>query len=662
MNKVFLALCFAFMASIPSHSQDNGIAFGNINTNSFSVNSKLIDDETNAIVLYEFADMYFDTEETFELIIDYHVIIKVLKPEGLKEADISIPLYKNEKAKEKVQQIRAASYTLNAGSINKQSLERKNIYIEDPLKFSEEYKFSIPGVKPGSIIEYQYKLQTPFILNLKTWYFQSHLPKIKSSFIAKIPGNYLYNVSMRGAKELSVNESKIIEDCVILADMGYSGKTGASCLYMHLGMENIPAFKEELYMTSKENFLSSVRFELYQINKFSGGVDKISKSWKDVDDELRTSKDFGLQLKRSRNFFKNLESFKINITKDTLQLAKEIYEKIYTHFNWNDTYGFNAEYGIEKAFEKKTGNVADINLALIAALRDNGIQANPIILATRSRGFVTELYPVLSDFNYVIARVSFGGKTYLLDATSKLPFGIIPLRCLNGKGRVITEKNDSFWEELKPNAKYKSTYSFRFLLNDKSSLNTFATNHFEGYLAIIEKEKRKEFQNLEDYKKEKFKDVADLSINTFEEKNLDNTEPSYSIQYEATSNLGHEESDMVYFNPFLLSESWENPFKLKEREFPVDYGALIDQTEIISFEFPENFTLESYPNRQAKTLPNNGGKMVFECQPQGNKINITFKFLINKPVFNSTEYFYLKELYNTILDLRNTPIVLKRKV
>jgi hypothetical protein len=71
--------------------------------------------------------------------------------------------------------------------------------------------------------------------------------------------------------------------------------------------------------------------------------------------------------------------------------------------------------------------------------------------------------------------------------------------------------------------------------------------------------------------------------------------------------------------------------------------------------------LDTTPQRVAKSLPNNGGIVIFESNVLNNKMNITFKFSINRTTYNNAEYFYLKEFYNTVLDLRNTPIVLKRK-
>ncbi|MCU0383917.1 MAG: DUF3857 domain-containing protein [Cyclobacteriaceae bacterium] len=657
------ALFFSFVLlsiSVLGFTQNTGIDFGKISVASFNVQSELIDPETPAIVLYEYADIYFDTEDTYQLMYEYHTIIKILKPEGLSEADVSIPIYKNEKAKEKINWLRAASYTLADGQIREQSISKKDIFIEDPYKYTDEHKFSIPGASVGSIIEYRYSMQTPFILNLKTWYFQNHLPKIKSGFTAKIPGNYLYNIALRGYLKLTTEETKIENDCVRIADYGLSGKTGANCLVIHYEIETVPAFKEEAYMTSKENFLSAIRFELTQINRFNGSVDKLSKSWKDVESELITDKNFGIQLKKGTDFFKKNVKLKA-VENDSLEAAKFIYDKIATHFTWNNTYGYTCEFGIEKAYQKSAGNIGDINLALVAALRANNFKADPMLLSTRSSGIVTELYPVLSEFNYVVAKLQLGGKFFLIDASSKLPFGILPVKCLNGKGRVIPDKNSSYWQEIKTSTKFKTLKSIQFSLDENQFIHANGNFKYEGYKALEERSKRNKQTSLKDYQLQLFKNFEHTEVLTFEEKDTNQDDLPYSYNFKLKILPATENSDIIYFDLFMLSEKWINPFKLQERNYPVDFGAPMEETMVISLEWPETFILESAPKRVGKSLPNNGGIFLYDSNIINNKLNITFRFLINKTTFSSEEYFYLKEFYNTVLDLRNTPIVLKRK-
>jgi len=661
MKTIKYSLFILLVAPSFLFAQNKGIAFGSVKKSDFAFQSPLVDEGTPAIVLYEFGEYFFDFEQTGDLLFEYHVIIKILKTEGLENANVSIPLYKNEKgSKETIEWLNAASYTMVNGELKKKNVEKKNIHIEEPGLFRQVYEFPIPGVAVGSIIEYKYRLKTPFFNNLKTWYYQSEIPKVKSEFHAKIPGNYIYNVTLRGTLPLTTDFSDIDEDCVVISEGGYGQKTAASCAIMQYGIENIPAFKEEAYMTSRENYLSSIWFELAQINHFSGKKDILTKTWKAVEEELRTNKDFGGELRRGERFFRdaNLLPF---VADDTLKQIQKTYLFIRNHYMWNNIFYIYAYIGVEKSFEKKSGSVGDINLALVAALRSQKIKADPLILRTRERGVVTDLHPVLSDFNYVIARVESQGKVYLLDASSQNAFPLLPMRCLNGKGRVIPNEGISYWEELKPAGKFKTTSSFNFVMAENTDVVVDAMNRYEGYESVSKRSQRNEYTDVAEFKNYLFKNLPDHEVLSFDERDQDDYLLPYSNSYKLKFSLQAQAENVLYINPFMLDEEMRNPFTLKERNYPIDYGAPIEETKVISLQFPENFVVESLPKSMGKSLPDNGGRILFDCQIQGNKINVTFKFQINKTLFSPQEYFYLKEFYNTVVDIRNTPIVLKRK-
>ncbi len=70
---------------------------------------------------------------------------------------------------------------------------------------------------------------------------------------------------------------------------------------------------------------------------------------------------------------------------------------------------------------------------------------------------------MINKFNYVIAHVSMDGKDYLLDATDPfLPATMLPVRCLNGEGRLINKK-DQRWISLNPVKKQPHFQAFLLL-------------------------------------------------------------------------------------------------------------------------------------------------------------------------------------------------------
>ena len=263
-------------------------------------------------------------------------------------------------------------------------------------------------------------------------------------------------------------------------------------------MSNVPAFIEEDYMTAASNFKSAIYFELSEYNDH-GIKHKVTKEWKDVDHELKTHENFGVQLKK-KNFFEDKLEPVIAGKNTTLDKAKAIYSYIKSWNKRNNYYGKYSDDGLKKAFEKRSGNVGDINLALVTAMNSAGISAEPIILSTRSNGQVNQLFPVLSDFNYVICQVTLDETTYLLDATDPLlPFGLLPLRCINDKGRLMSFDKPSAWVDLKASQKEAQTITFDLEMDETGKIKGKMIIHSAGYEAYNKRLQIIKFNSIDEY-------------------------------------------------------------------------------------------------------------------------------------------------------------------
>jgi transglutaminase-like putative cysteine protease len=466
------------------NAQENGFRYGQATYRELEMKRYEPDTAAAALVLDEFGEAFINDD--FNMQFSYHARIKILKTQGLKQGNFEILLRKSEGRLEKIIAVKGSSFNIENGSMRESKLETRSIYSEDYNKFYNIQKFAIPNVRVGSVIEVFYTLESPFIFNFHPWEFQSDIPKLKSEYWCLIPGIYHYNISLRGFLKLSRNESELVRACFTPA-----GRS-ADCARMRYGMKDVPAFREEEYMTARSNFLSAISFELSQINYFDGRKDKITKEWKDADAELRQHSEFGVQLKRGKDILdRNIEQI-ISGETDELAKAQKIYDFIKGWYRWNKVYGKYSELGIKKAFEARTGNVGDINLSLIAALKYAGIPVEPVLLSTRENGLATELYPVLSEFNYVIARATIANKPYFLDATDPFhPFGLLPERCLNGKGRVLGD-SQSYWQDLIP-AERERTISVVNLSLTADGMSGSVQYTYSGYAAVKERKKIAEF-------------------------------------------------------------------------------------------------------------------------------------------------------------------------
>ena len=108
------------------------------------------------------------------MITKYHAKKKILDKQGFSEAEITIPYYHNEERTEKVINIRALTH--NDGV--KFGVNQETIYDADINERWSEKRFTFPNVQEGSILEYTYEIQSPFLYNLNGWDFQENIPKV----------------------------------------------------------------------------------------------------------------------------------------------------------------------------------------------------------------------------------------------------------------------------------------------------------------------------------------------------------------------------------------------------------------------------------------------------------------------------------------------------
>jgi hypothetical protein len=655
-----LLLCCCLVSQLAFAQYENGFKPGQVTFSEVAMKTYPKDSTANAVVLNEFGETWVDNSGNHNLLHYYHVKIKILNSKGFDKATFDIPLYRNGNTLERISKIEAITYNLDvaSGLITASKLDPKKIFTENKNKYYDVVKFTLPNIQAGSVVEVRYHLESPLKMNFRTWAFQSDIPKVSTTYWARIPANYLYNITLRGFYKLDKNESEIVKDCFTPGG-GYK----ADCGLLKYTMLDVPAFKEEDYMTASSNFISAVNFELSEIHYFDGRKDKITKEWKDVDHELRTHAEFGGQLKRGKELVKDNLLQALAGEADSLKKAGHIYDFIKNWYTWNSINGKYSDLGVKKAFDSKAGNVADINLSLVAALQYAGFSADPVILSTRENGAPVELHPVMTDFNYVIARVSIQGKTYLLDATDPfLAFGTLPIRCLNGKGRVMPARGPSYWMDIVPMAKVKQAAILNLTLQQDGKFKGTLTQAMDGYEALRERKKISGFNTQDAYIEsvdEKWNKIRILKYDIVNLEEFSQTlKQTYEVEIEGFDDLN---KNRLFLNPFFIGDWEKNPFTARERHYPVDLGAPIEDLLSVTLAYPADFELSNLPPPMAISLPGGGGRYLFSVQNIGGKVIINSMLTLSKPIYTSEEYHYLKEFLNKVVQTYQTNLVFQKK-
>jgi len=650
----FLTLFLIF--SIYTNSIAQTFDFGKVSISDFSKID--LDSNANAIVLNEFgrSSVFVDDyDNRIKLQHEYHVLIRINNKEGFKKANFEIPSYKRGSyIRDYFDELKAVTYNLENGRIEKTELENKKVFRENYSAYLDLNKFTLPNIKEGSIIEVSYRTLEQDLFNFKTWEFQDDIPKIQSQYIAIIPASFAYNVVLRGPYKLTDQKAEALKEYIFLDGLRMD------CSKLTYTMKNIPAFVEEDYMTSPTNFKSAIYYELESIFYPSTGSKKtFSKTWKDVDTDLMNEKAFGGQLKKTDLFKANLATI-VSPTDTKLEKAKKIYNYINKQIKWNNYLGKYAESGIEKALEKRTGNIGDINLALVTALLAADLEAYPIILSTRRNGTPNALFPVLSDFDYVIACVDVDGVKYKLDASnSYLPFGELPLQCLNERGRIIYSKKSSDWFPLTVEESSDVSYVLEGALDEQAKIKGKLTISSRGNKAFLKRQHIAKFNSLEEYWEKLDEEMPNVTLTKSSIQNLEEIDQilieEFDVIVDVTKQMGQ---DLLLLAPNVIDRISYNPFKAQERTYPVDMGFKSKTLYSVKLTIPDHYEIAEKPQNASLALPESTAKYRYVTQVNGNQLEILQSLAFNKPIFSVDEYFSLKELYSRIIQQQKLDIKL----
>lgn len=162
---------------------------------------------------------------------------------------------------------------------------------------------------------------------------------------------------------------------------------------------------------------------------------------------------------------------------------------------------------------------------------------------------------------------------------------------------------------------------------------------------------------MEEYEKEH----PGIEISNFQLVNKNNVNESLKKVYNYTDKGSSEIiSNKIYLRPFLNFGFKENPFKLENRDYPVDFVSPFLENYTINYEIPEGYEVESLPKQLNMKMPENLGSFSYLIGQNGNGLQIVCNFSMNSSFISAEMYPELKEFFNQAILKMNEKIVLKK--
>src|ERR1035437_3386153 len=289
------------------------------------------DSTAEAVILYDIGKSYFtETSKGFDMIFEKKTRIKILTKAGLAKAEFLISYYKEKENEEKVLEIKGNTYNLENGEIKISALNPSNTFNETYNEHWYNRKIAMPDVRIGSVIEFSYKILSPYIFNLRNWEFQHTIPVIYSEYTTRMVPFFDYISNLQGA--IKYDE--------------FTNYTDKGVPHSHFGLEyhenvftyimkNLRAFKDESFITSPDDYIIKLNFQLATVRQVNRSTREIMSTWPKLADEMLNEEKFGDYLKDSKNkSIKILESMKLHgLSK--LEKATSIDQYVKSGFTWN---------------------------------------------------------------------------------------------------------------------------------------------------------------------------------------------------------------------------------------------------------------------------------------------------------------------------------------
>jgi len=666
-------LCLLLCINVTAFSQKNSkntakIKFGDVKPEDFKPAVYSIDSNANAVVLADIGETTFEGGNNGDILLVFNRIrrLRLLNKNSFDEATIKLYLYAEDREEERLDNIDAATYNLEGGQVVTTKLDKASIFKDKYDKNRTVRKFTFPNLKEGCIIEYKYTLKSPFYFNLQPWSFQAELPHLWSEYTVTVPNSIFDYVLMKHGylpyKIDTSTYSKQTYNILAPGDASTSSQVisiNSNTVTLHWAMENVPGIKDESYVTTLDNYRSRVEFQLRRIKYSETDIVDYMGDWHQFVDRLMKNENFGVPLTDNNGWLTDeLKKITAGATTD-LEKARKWYAFVRDNFTCNEFDDRYMSKSLKKTFQDKNGNDADINILLTAGFKNMGMTANPALLSTRDNGAASEMYPLITQFNYVISDVKIDDVNYTLDATNKAAgFGKLDEGLYNGSARLVADLPALI--PLVADSLKESKVTTVFMMNDESGKGLSAS--FSSKLGVHEgmdfRRKMKK-QSQEDYFKDQKKALNfETTISETSIDSLTIPDEPVTIKYNFTVTPNGE--DIIYFSPLLTEAYKDNPFKAAERLYPVEMPYCSDETYILNMEVPKGYKVEEIPKSARVKLNEDDGMFEYIIGQSGERIQLRCRVLIKKATFEPDDYQTLRDFFSYIVKKQAEQIVLKK--
>lgn len=671
---LFAILLLLQLSVYPQQSESTivpNLKYGKPSKEELSLTSYAPDTTATAIYLFHQGKSEFTYHNTFQLVTEHWFRIKILKPQGVEYANVTVPFYAptdRDAGEERASNVDGCSYNMENGKCVKTPMQRESISFERVDNHYKLLKFSLPAVKEGTVIEYHYKLYSDYFIHIDNWMMQEEIPMIYNEYKILIPNAFIYNIEIRGKDFVKMKQKNSAIHATQRSNSGVGAPNNdltITAIESTFISENLPAIRQdESYCWCPEDYKVQISFDLEGTNFPGEDYKPYSQKWEDVDKQL---------LKPEEKLFGQFLSFTNPFRPEAKQLFTTdmgFEEKVMNSFRllkkklaWNGRYNLYSK-DLNKVIKNGSGSNADLNFIFISILKDFGLKAYPVVLCRRSTGVLPFNFPSLQKLNtFAVAIYNDDKQQYVfMDSSMDIPaFNTLPLDLCVNRARILSpqEAEEKKWVDLMALSVNRGFMNIEAKI-EGNQITGHRRTMLQGQEAVkYQMEELQKKDSLASDQTSESEEKGRLIVNNLKVKHTENDLSQVEENFDFIMKADHTD-DHLYINPMLFPQLKTNPFIQSERVLPVEFPFPYKFTMLCTLTLPDGYEVEELPQPGLIRMEGDDMKCKYMVQKQGNTVTANYIFELRKYIYLPEYYKQLQDFWTKVIDKNNALIVLKK--
>ena len=662
MKQTLLSLFVLLVFSAPSAMAQGEVnmKFGKPAKEELQMTVYAPEPDAEAVVLCRLTDVSY-TIQSSGYLVDYRekVRIKVLRPTGVRHATVTIPCLSNEQqkgtvsvmkrrltlnafgggemfnddetgsatstlsdnnAEETVEDLKATAYNLENGKVVKSRLKSSDVVTERVDDGLQQVRFTVPDVREGTVVEYEYCLHSGLFYQLHDWYAQCEIPVAYARLDMVIPAYLIYNIEEQGIQRLTGTCVTNSMRYKLESDPLAAPKVVNTNHYTYVG-RGLKGLPKDDYVWALNSYCAGITAELKTFCLPTTMHMPYVTSWEQVDRILLEDPDLGAQQDDHSPLRDELTAAGVASVTDEQQRAAAVCQLVLGRVKWNGKYSLWPQ-NTKETVKQGGGSNADINMLLIQSLRDAGLKACPVVLRERDKGMLPYNFASLHKLTtFVVAVTLANGQLCCVDASSAGGYlNVLPEVLLVDRARLLSKDRVSPWVNLQQLSRSLVTTVVDGTLTADGVFKGTQTTLLRGNAALAHNRQKGHTQAFVPEVKE---------------------ETTFERQCEVSGGT-------IRMSPFATPPMPVNPFSDVQRTIPVEFPSQKTHQIVVNITLPEGYQLVGQPEQVSAVTPDKGVSGRMMVSGVSGKVQVKYELNINKVAHADKNYDELRGIFDLL--------------